>query len=591
MTNITNGGARKKEWHCILENRKPMYVNTRTNEKYPVFVNKNGRPTFRNTKGIALEAKDCAANVITALKGRDEKAVLESNQRKNQTSKKGNPKIKKTKKIIVIHKKKTHKSKIPKPNTIPASVMPSPSPYVRSVSKQRCDNGQRCKKGTRCNKKIGYCEPSGTKKSIGANKTVKRKETAMTKMKTLAPTPAVQEELKEFGLEIDDFSEDVCIVLKNIRKKAHISGGKQKEEEWSRKKIEKLHKIVPKTSDKNGNLLKGFNVSRDQYLNGKLIQFSNILGKGGFGKIHGGMYDGRKCAIKESLAPMNTSTQVYEYYDEVIKQNELFCHAHRAKLNQPKYTKIPKPLFIANMDKIPLLGMEPLDDSLYKFIKKNGTKNHSIDDRIKFTKIITDMFECLCNTLIYLQNKYEFYHRDMHCGNIMYRKNGESYEWFLIDFGFSTFKLNNYRFGEKCGPYSKFNTDVMKKGKAKGRVGHDLRLTLLFMFNLLDIQLEKMILPEAFDVLVAIYYKIETDIIMNAIGSSSTFWHRGYDDAFNKLVTKETEPKVFLAETVQTLQGIIKISNKSLYLTPPRSKTEPKKEFIFVERKEGALKI
>tara|TARA_B100001027_G_scaffold214152_1_gene185916 strand:- start:1744 stop:2355 length:612 start_codon:yes stop_codon:yes gene_type:complete len=175
MTNITNGGARKKEWHCILENRKPMYVNTRTNEKYPVFVNKNGRPTFRNTKGIALEAKDCAANVITALKGRDEKAVLESNERKNQTLKKEKPKIKKTKKIIVIHKKKTHKSKIPKPNTIPASVMLSPPPYVRSVSKQRCDNGQRCKKGTRCNKKIGYCEPSGTKKSIGANKTVKKK--------------------------------------------------------------------------------------------------------------------------------------------------------------------------------------------------------------------------------------------------------------------------------------------------------------------------------------------------------------------------------------------------------------------------------
>ena len=55
-----------------------------------------------------------------------------------------------------------------------------------------------------------------------------------------------------------------CIVLKNMRKKAHISGGKQKQEEWSRKKIEKLHQIVPKTSDKNGNILKGFKVTRDQ---------------------------------------------------------------------------------------------------------------------------------------------------------------------------------------------------------------------------------------------------------------------------------------------------------------------------------------
>ena len=105
----------------------------------------------------------------------------------------------------------------------------------------------------------------------------------------------------------------------------------------------------------------------------------------------------------------------------------------------------------------------------------------------KMTTLITDMFECICNTLILLQDKYEFYHRDMHAGNIMYRKQGESYQWFLIDFGFATFKMNDYRFNrEGAGPYDRFSTEIIKQGKAKGRVGHDLRLTLLYIFVLLS---------------------------------------------------------------------------------------------------------
>lgn len=490
----------------------------------------------------------------------------------------------------------TPKAKTPTPKAktpTPKVKTPAPKPKTQSpVSqvKQPCGNGERCKKGTKCNKKTGFCIP------MSAKKTAKKTQPLTKRVSdSLQIMQYQEEELKELGLKKNDFYEDVCLVLKNIRKKLHTPGEKQKEGEWSSNKLVKMHDLVPHTRDKKGKLIKGKNVNREQYLGDKEIKFVNILGKGGYGRIHGGTYGGRPCAIKESLDPMKTSIDIEDYYGEIIKQNELFCQAHRAKLNQPKYAKIPKPLFIANMDKTPLLGMEPLDDSLYNFIKlaarinEGELGNRRMDTftfKLKMTKVIADMFECICNTLIYLQEKYDFYHRDMHCGNIMYRKSGDTYQWFLIDFGMSTFKLHDYRFSnDGAGPYGKFNSELIKTGYGKGRKGHDLRLTLLFMFELIEDNLDRMILPEAFNILNAIYIKIKNDIRKNSIGNSPIFWHRGYKDAFDNLITRETEPKVFLAETIPQLRQII-LNNRKPVISL-KSKTKPKKEFIFVERKEG----
>ena len=395
------------------------------------------------------------------------------------------------------------------------------------------------------------------------------------------------QELKEIGLKKSDFFEDVCLVLKNIRKKLHNPYAKN-ETEWDSNKLIKMHQLVPHTRDKKGKKMEGTNVIREQYLGGNLITILNILGKGGNGKIYGGTYGGRPCAIKESLEPMNSNQDIEEYYGEIIKQNELFCAAHREKLSEPKYARIPKPLFIANMDKTPLLGMEPLDDSLYKFIKKEGKKMRTLPEKIELTTIITDMFECICNTLIYLQDKYEFYHRDMHAGNIMYRKTGKSYQWFLIDFGFSTFKLNNYRFSNKgAGPYGKFNSEKIKNGKAIGRVGHDIRLLLLYIFSLADRQMKNILLPSAYTVLHGMFIDIEHEILDKNIGSSSNFWHRGYEDAFNRLETMETEPKEFLENMVLPLRSTINITVANRALPSVKSKSKTKKQYVFVNRKEG----
>ena len=96
-----------------------------------------------------------------------------------------------------------------------------------------------------------------------------------------------------------------------------------------------------------------------------------------------------------------------------------------------------------------------------------------------------------------------------------------------------------------------------------------------------------MLLPEAFNILNMLYRNIRQSIKDNNIGSSSNFWHRGYKDAFNKLVTRETEPKVFLAETIPKLRAAI--TNAKGQSSVRRSPTKTRKEYVHVERKEGKL--
>ena len=65
---FNHGGAGKKQWKCILKNNKPIYANANKDIEYPIFLNKKGRPTYRNKAGIAMEAKDCPNEYLLLLK-------------------------------------------------------------------------------------------------------------------------------------------------------------------------------------------------------------------------------------------------------------------------------------------------------------------------------------------------------------------------------------------------------------------------------------------------------------------------------------------------------------------------------------------
>ena len=490
------------------------------------------------------------------------------------------------------------KAKTPTPTRAKTPTRKKTPAPTRETTIQKIRCGHRCKKGTRCNKKTGYCEITKAKSKKTVKSVIKQKITRnlssalRSKREKNSDLDIMQAKgsYKELGITEKDFFDDVCLVLRNIRKKLRDpSKSNKKMLEWSKDKIFKLHELLPIVTNKKGIFLKGDKLeNRDLYLGSHLIRATDVIGKGGYGRIYKGTFGHKNCAIKQSLEPMNNRENIVNYYTEIIIQNELFCQQHRQALSQPKYAKIPKPYFMARLNETPLLGMEPLDNSLYNFIKK--ARPRSLPEhihKIKMTTVITDMFECLCNTLILLQDKYEFYHRDMHAGNIMYRKQGESYQWFLIDFGFATFKMNDYRFNSEVRPFRTFDSKAIKEGKGKGRLGHDLRLTLLFIFDLVDWGFSHILLPNAFHILNSIYRSIRKSILDNDIGDIGPLWHRGYGDAFDNLVTRETEPKVFLAETIPKLKAII--ANAKAQSSVKKSSTKKRKEYVRVERKEGKL--
>ena len=471
---------------------------------------------------------------------------------------------------------------------------PSSRKYAKSASsrisprtaKQRCDKDQRCKQGTRCNKKKPeYCE----KTQASVNNTRKLSPSSQKKSKREKDSKLdimrADKSYNELGIRQTDFFEDVCLVLKNIRNKLHISSDpSDRTMEWSNEKIVELHNFSPFITNIQGEPFKSKMVlskrvlTRDLYLGPHLIHATNIIGEGAFGKIYKGTFDDKECAIKQSLQSITTESDIIKYYTEIIIHNELFCQAHRQALSHPKYAKIPKPFFMARLHNTPLLGMEPIDDSLFNFIRESEALN--LDDelvkiqyQVKMTNIIIDMFECISNTLIYLQDNYDFYHRDMHAGNIMYRKQGESYQWYLIDFGKSIFKLNNYHFNSQgTDMYGIYDTTLYNNGK--GKVGHDLRLILVYIFTVLNRGFYNMMLIDAYKILNFIYADINTKIRNKRIGiGKDIFWHRCYDTfdspTFDILVTDETDssdetepsdetdPRLFLAKTIPKLRQVV----------------------------------
>ncbi len=99
---ITNGGARKKEWEYIITNKKPMYVNTKKNLEHPIFLNKNGRPSYRNIHGVMMRVKDYPKKYVPLLN----KETLKISEGDKKS-------IKKTMKKLILKKK----TAAPRPKT------------------------------------------------------------------------------------------------------------------------------------------------------------------------------------------------------------------------------------------------------------------------------------------------------------------------------------------------------------------------------------------------------------------------------------------------------------------------------------------
>ena len=235
---------------------------------------------------------------------------------------------------------------------------------------------------------------------------------------------------------------DPCAVLKNIKRKLKVT-------KWTDDILGNLDFIIPelqlipqsKTSSKNSH-------SYPVYKYGdKTIQIKEEIGSGAYGTVHKGVLktsntvEPRHIVIKQ----IKSTSTLLEIFTESILQMELFCGL-RGQFGIGMGARIPQMEFISKYtsgsDTNYVIGMEPLDGNFFSFFKDSNVTARN--------KIIA--IQDIAKLLQRLQNKYKFTHRDLHGGNIMYKKQGtpgkETYKMFIIDFGLSTAEIKKQQINE-----------------------------------------------------------------------------------------------------------------------------------------------
>jgi hypothetical protein len=260
-------------------------------------------------------------------------------------------------------------------------------------------NTRRCPNGTRRNKKTGNCESIVTVNSPRKKRNPKKiLENSMLRLK--------DNTYIDFGLKSDDFFSDPCYVLNRIK---DILGNSFSL--LSTYFLKDLDRVIPKL----------ISVEKDVFLYGKdKLIYKQVISSGANANIRKASYRGRNITIKV-LKPHVT---VDVFVKECILHNYLFC-ALRGRWG--KNAHIPKIEFFGsvhrNNTKQYIIGMEYLDGNGHDYTDKRKSEN-------EWFNMLTQITGCLET----LQNEFQFMHRDLHLGNIMYKK-GKITRWYIIDFG------------------------------------------------------------------------------------------------------------------------------------------------------------
>ena len=462
---------------------------------------------------------------------------------------------------------------------------------IKNKKTSKLKSGEKCPKSKKteciskkkiCNEKTGRCrnktaaelraelvrQKYGSKPHIVKKTTLKRE--TISNRSSISPLHAVNVDEK-------DFYSNICLLLKNIAKHKQIYSDTGSRHLWTDNALIDLDHLLPTLRSKkkppNNKIilnLEKLNKPNIAYLGNKNIILKEKIGGGSYGNIYSGYLSGKHCAIKISKNESGSIKSRIEYHAENIIHSELFCNVDK-KLPSGS-ALIPKPEFMCKYSKSKgkysyMFGMETLDGNLYHFIKNNRKKMNILkqtnsknitklkEDHInKFTKEMLKMLRGICLLLEYLQTNYQFYHRDMHGGNIMFKKTATGYDWYLIDFGMSTMVLHGNQLNTgSVGAYSPFSVG------AKGKVGHDIRLMVLSIISNHDSELKKMLKPELFTELNNLNTAIQQQFDDNSLPTKKYEWHRGYRHAFRKVETLVTEPRNFLEQVVEKYEKMYKL--------------------------------
>lgn len=311
---------------------------------------------------------------------------------------------------------------------------------------RRAKNRPRCPKTMRRNQRTSNCEPYHKRKQT------QRKQTQRDLIQ-FDYSPLRESMLKQYDIQAESFFTDPCVLLKKLKRYVGNQFYNLTEE-----RINTIKKVIPTLERENQNT----------YLFGKhKVILGNKIGSGSYGDIYKAKYNGSNIILK---VPKPGKFDYREFITETIIQNELFC---RYRGSWGSGVRIPKIEFFAKMKIhnrriVGVIAMESLDNDMWHILE-----NTSESEQQK--KMFRDFIFKLSTFLLQLQQNHQFVHRDLHAGNIMYKKVGNSYRWYIIDFGMTLITLNG----------TPISATSMYRGYNVFNASHDLRMLFLSMFDVL----------------------------------------------------------------------------------------------------------
>jgi len=352
----------------------------------------------------------------------------------------------------------------------------------------------------------------------------------------------MQKSLQKSGIHEQSFVIDVCNVFKQlIRMNNNV---------WTDAGLIALDNQVPVLSNVprpcSGNCdiinMNAFETKGVYLLKNRIISH-NLIGSGTYADIFSGTYVNKKVVLKlpKLPSPLNYDSKLrylIDFYMECMVHTQMYCDL--IQNNKVSYQKasIPKPEFFCKYklgqhtnDERNVFGLEPLEGSLYQWINGQNKNHHTTI----FKKQLKDMFIAIANLLVDLQKKYQFYHRDLHMANIMYKKTGNHLQWYIIDFGMVTMTINRQRINTgKSNIYPEMPNTANWHNR-----GHDLRILILSLLNVIHIP--------ATDPLMIIINDIQQTAIKDLnkhqiYMNKETIFHRAYGKALTQIQSPKTTP-------------------------------------------------
>ena len=356
----------------------------------------------------------------------------------------------------------------------------------------------------------------------------------------------VHDDLEALGMKQDDFYYDPCYFLKGLTKLIRSN--------MFRKYNNKMYLLLPIIYPSNKNYRDNFYVKnkmnkksfvkyiRDARLGENKVDLcfdkTCYIAEGSFGIIYKSKFNGKDIVIKDpkSDVPANVQGKIHnDVFDENLIQSELYCALRGQYGNM---ARIPKIEFMTRVympgSKMKILtGLEKLDGDLFNFMKM--IPKMSVE---RIDLYLKDAFIQLCKLLELLQDKFNFHHRDLHGGNVMYKNIGTAskpvYRWFIIDFGFSYLEKDGVKYHADSSVYGKFKTP---------NFAHDFRLMFLYLSTYLRVSTDMKKNSAMIRFIFFVATKMNNELV-NKYKVNKIHWHNGYDFFDVALITDSfTNPR------------------------------------------------